>query len=122
LRRFSCEQVAAVGELITVKILDIDESSGRIAGSIRQKFPNPWGTDALEVGQSYSATVLRFVECADRCNNGPAYLLEIIPVALVMLCTTETESDIVPGGMCNVRNIASNPSARAVTISHVNPT
>ena len=114
----SCDQIADVGDSITVKILAVDESSGKIAGSIRHRFPDPWNTDALDVGRTYAATVIRHVETADRCDGGPAYLLEIIPGAFVMLCTSG--SDLVPGDVCDVTIATSNPDAHAVSISRVN--
>lgn len=116
----SCQQIADVGDSITVKILAIDESSGKIAGSIRQRFPDPWKTDALTVGKSYAANVVRHVESADRCNNGPAYLLEIIPGSFVMLCTSGTDARFAPGDTCNVTITTSNPDAHAVAISLAN--
>ena len=114
----SCDQIADVGDSITVKILAVDESSGKIAGSIRQRFPDPWNTDALDVGRTYAATIIRPVEMADRCNDGPAYLLEIVPGAFVMLCTSD--SDLVPGDVCNVTITISNPDVHSVAISRVN--
>ena len=114
----SCDQTADVGDSITVKILAVDDSSGKIAGSIRHRFPDPWGTDALDVGRTYAATVIRHVETADRCNHGPAYLVEIIPGAFAMLCTSA--SDLMPGDACDVTITESNPDKHAVTISRVN--
>lgn len=114
----SCDQIADVGDSITVKILAVDEASGKIAGSIRHRFPDPWSTDALDVGRTYTATVIRHVETADRCDNGPAYLMEIIPGSFVMLCTSD--SDLVPGDVCDVTITTSNPDAHAVSVSRAN--
>ena len=114
----SCKQIADVGDSITVRILAVDESSGKIAGSIRQRHPDPWKTDALNAGQSYTANVLRHVETADRCDGGPAYLLEIVPGAYAMLCTSE--SDLVAGDTCDVTIVESKPDAHAITITRAN--
>ena len=114
----SCEQIADVGDLITVKILNIDDPSGEIAASIRHRFPDPWKTDLLNVGQSHSAKIVRHVENADRCDDGPGYLLELVPGAFVMLCTTKTA--LVPGNTYDVTITESNPGAHAIAVSPVN--
>lgn len=113
----SCDQIADVGDSITVKILAVDEASGKVAGSIRRRFPDPWQTNVLDVGRTHSATVVRYVETADRCDDGPAYLLELVPGAFAMLCGAD--SDLVIGDLCNVTITRSNPDARAVAISRV---
>ena len=114
----SCEQIADVGDSLTVKILAVDESSGKIAGSIRRRFPDPWPTDALNVGRKHTATVIRRVESADRCGGGPAYLLELIPGAYVMLCISDANME--RGDLCDVTITVSNPKAHAVEISLAN--
>ena len=114
----SCDQIAKTGDSVTVKILAVDESSGRISGSIRQRFSDPWKTDALDVGQTYAATVIRHVESADRCDDGPAYLLEIAPGAFAMLCTCE--SDLVVGKTCDVTITESKAEVRAIAITRAN--
>ena len=112
----SCEQIADVGDTVTVKIIAIDESSGKIAGSMRQRFPDPWKTDTLDAGQSHTANVVRHVKSADRCDDGPAFLLEIVPGALVMLCTSQLE--LVAGDTCDVTIVESKPDAHAIKVKH----
>jgi hypothetical protein len=85
----SCEQVADIGDEFDVKILNIDKVRNRIAGSIRALYPdnNPWsGAWQLNVGDLVEATVVRWVEQADRCNDAGGYLLALRPGAFVMLC------------------------------------
>ena len=110
----SCKQIADVGDTITVVILRVDEPTGKVSASIKQRFKNPWNSDALDVGKTYTANVIRHVQIADRCDCGPAYLLEIVPGAFAMLCTSE--SIMVPGDTCDVTITKSNPDAKAITI------
>jgi uncharacterized protein GlcG (DUF336 family) len=88
----SCEQVAAVGDELEVKIVHIDRERNKIAGSLRALHPgsDPWhGAWQLGVGDVLEATVVRWVEKADRCGDAGAYLLALRPAALVMLCGQE---------------------------------
>jgi hypothetical protein len=85
----SCEQVAAVGDEVDVKIIHIDTERNKIAGSLRAVHPesDPWsGAWQLSVGDVLEAIVVRWVEKADRCGDSGGYLLALRPGALVMLC------------------------------------
>jgi predicted RNA-binding protein with RPS1 domain len=85
----SCEQVAAVGDELEVKIIHIDRERNKIAGSLVALHPesDPWhGKWQLGVGDVLNATVVRWVESADRCGGAGGYLLSLRPAALVMLC------------------------------------
>ena len=89
----SCKQVAEVGDELEVKIINIDKDRNKIAGSLRAIHPenDPWGGKwQLKVGDVLEATVVRWVEKADRCGNAGGYLLALRPAALVMLCGQET--------------------------------
>lgn len=81
----SCLQFAQVGEQLTVKIKNIDLPTGKIAASVKALYPNPWETGKITVGANYDARVVRFVESADRCNDKPAYLIELLPGAYAMI-------------------------------------
>ena len=88
----SCEQVAAVGDELEVKIVHIDRERNKIAGSVRglHSESDPWhGAWQLGVGDVLDATVVRWVEKADRCGGAGGYLLALRPAALVMLCGKE---------------------------------
>ncbi len=88
----SCEQAAAVGDELEVKIVHIDPERNQIAGSVRALHPesDPWhGAWRLGVGDVLEATVLRWVERADRCGGVGGHLLALRPAALVMLCGQE---------------------------------
>jgi hypothetical protein len=85
----SCEQVAAVGDELEVKIIHIDRERNKVAGSLVALHPenDPWhGAWRLGVGDVLEATVVRWVEKADRCGGAGGYLLALRPAALVMLC------------------------------------
>jgi len=82
----SCEQVAQPGDRLTVKIIHVDAASGKISGSITALHPNPWATGELAPGIEHQARVVRYVAKAERCVGGPAYLIELIPGAYVILC------------------------------------
>ena len=88
----SCEQVAAVGDELEVKIIHIDRERNEIVGSLVALHPesNPWhGTWQLGVGDVLNATVVRWVDKADRCGGAGGYLLALRPAAFVMLCGQE---------------------------------
>jgi len=88
----SCEQVAAVGDELEAKIIHIDRDRNKIAGSLVALHPesDPWhGKWQLGVGDVLNATVVRWVERADRCGDAGGYLLALRPAALVMLCGQE---------------------------------
>lgn len=81
----SCEQFAEIGDKFPVKIRNIDQDSGKIAATMIDLYSNPWETEQLEVGRKYKSRVIRFVEKSDRCNDQPAYLIEVLPGAFAML-------------------------------------
>jgi hypothetical protein len=85
----SCEQVAVVGDELEVKVIHIDRERNKIAGSLVALHPesDPWhGTWQLGVGDVLNATVIRWVEHADRCGGAGGHLLALRPAAFVMLC------------------------------------
>jgi hypothetical protein len=88
----SCEQVAAVGDELEVKIIHIDRERNKNAGSLVALHPesDPWqGAWRLGVGDVLEAKVVRWVESADRCGGAGGYLLALRPAAFVMLCGQE---------------------------------
>jgi hypothetical protein len=90
----SCDQVAAVGEELEVKIIHIDRERNKIAASFKALHPesDPWhGAWQLSVGDVLNATVVRWVEKADRCGDTGGYLLALRPAAFVMLCGHEAD-------------------------------
>jgi hypothetical protein len=114
----SCEQVAAVGDEFDVKIVHIDKERNKIAGSIRAIHPenNPWGgTWQLNVGDVLEASVLRWVEKADRCGDAGGYLLALRPGALVMLCGLEA-GRFESGDRCAVRISSIDAQHEKVTV------
>lgn len=108
----SCHQFAQAGDRLTVRIQSIDTISGKIAASVRHVFSDPWETDQLAVGSTHLATVVRFVESADRCDNEPAYLLELLPGAYTMLCADGLS--LAAGQEIAVTIAASDPQRHAV--------
>ena len=82
----SCEQFAEPGDKLTVKIKHIDAESGKVAGTIRELHPNPWETGLLDKGRKHTARIVRYVPKADRCDDQPAYLVELVPGAFAILC------------------------------------
>jgi predicted RNA-binding protein with RPS1 domain len=82
----SCEQFAKPGDRLTVKIIGVDAQKGKIAASIKALQPDPWTSGELAPGTEHRGRVVRYVEKADRCMDGPGFLIEMIPGAYVMLC------------------------------------
>jgi hypothetical protein len=115
----SCEQVAAVGDELEIKIIHIDEDRHQIVGSLKALHPEntPWsGSWRLGVGDELEATVVRWVEKADRCGDTGGYLLALRPSALVMLCGQESgrfKSD----DRCTVRVTALDPARKKVEVA-----
>jgi S1 RNA binding domain len=114
----SCEQVAAVGDELEVKVIHIDKDRNKIAGSLRAIHPenDPWGVAwQLSVGDVLDATVVRWVERADRCGDAGGYLLALRPGALVMLCGLEA-GRLKSGDRLAVRIISIDAQHRKVTV------
>jgi hypothetical protein len=117
----SCEQVAAVGDELAVKIIHIDRQRNKIAGSLIALHPesNPWhGAWQLGVGDVVEATVVRWVGKADRCGDAGGYLLALRPAALVMLCGQDA-GRFKSGDRCAVRVTSIDPSRKKVTVDLV---
>ena len=117
----SCEQVAAVGDELEVKIVHIDRERNKIAGSLLALHPesDPWhGTWQLGVGDVLDATVVRWVEKADRCGGAGGYLLALRPAAFVMLCGQEA-GRFKNGDKVAVRVTALDARHRQVTVGLV---
>ena len=115
----SCEQVAAVGDELALKIIHIDRQRNKVAGSLIALHPesNPWhGAWQLGVGDVVEATAVRWVEKADRCGDAGGYLLALRPAALVMLCGQDA-GRLKSGDRCAVRVTSIDPSRRKVTVA-----
>jgi hypothetical protein len=117
----SCDQAAAVGDELEVKIIGIDRGRNQINGSRCALHPqsNPWnGAWQLGVGDVLDATVVRWVETADRCGGAGGYLLELRPAALVMLCGQEA-GRFKAGDRVAVRVASIDARRHAVTVALV---
>jgi hypothetical protein len=117
----SCEQVAAVGDELEVKIIHIDRERNKIAGSLVALHPesDPWhGAWQLGVGDVVDAMVIRWVERADRCGDAGAYLLALRPAAFVMLCGQEA-GRFKNGDTVAVKVTALDARTRQVTVGLV---
>ena len=82
----SCHQFAAPGDRFIVKVIHVDRDSGKVSASIKALHPAPWPGGLLAPGTVHQARVVHLVESADRCGEGPGYLLELLPGTYVMLC------------------------------------
>ena len=111
----SCKQFAQPGDKLTVKILHVDSESRKIAATIKGRHPDPWETDQLDAGRRYTARVVRRVEKSDRCNDQPAFLIELLPGAFTMLC--QTQKSFAPGDQVAVIIRSSDPRKRAVEVA-----
>ena len=114
----SCEQVAAVGDELEVQIIHSDPQRNSISGSLIALHPesNPWhGAWQLGVGDVLDATVVRWVEAADRCGGAGGYLLALRPAALVMLCGCEA-GRFRGGDRCSVTIRSLDPLHRKVAV------
>jgi hypothetical protein len=117
----SCEQAAAVGDELEVKIVHIDRERNKVAGSVRALHPesDPWhGAWRLGVGDVLEAAVVRWVERADRCGGAGGHLLALRPAALVMLCGQEA-GRFKSGDRVAVRVTAIDTRQRKVTVAVV---
>ena len=117
----SCDQVAAVGDELEVKITHIDRERNKVAGSLVALHPesDPWqGKWQLGVGDVLEATVVRWVEKADRCGDSGGHLLALRPAALVMLCGQKA-GRFKSGDCVAVRVTAIDARQRKVTVALV---
>ena len=99
---------------LTVKIINVDPPSGKISASIKAQHVDPWTKGQLGSGTDCEAHVVRFVEKADRCKDGPGYLLELMPGAFAMLCADGLSLEI--GQKITVTVNESDYSKRAVSV------
>jgi len=111
----SCEQFAEPGDRLTVKIIHVDERTGKIAASIKALFPDPWASGELAAGTEHLASVVRYVEKADRCVDRPGYLIEMVPGAYAMLCANGVSFKV--GQRVSVVIRDSDFSSRAVRVT-----
>jgi ribosomal protein S1 len=116
-----CAEVAAIGDVLEIKITGIDLVRNKIGGSIQALHPenNPWdGSWQLNLGDVMEATVVRYVEKANRCGYSGGYLLQLRPAALVMFC--DPRADLFErGDKCMVRITSVDPRRRKVTVGLV---
>lgn len=110
----SCLQFAEPGDQLTVKIKNIDHESGKIAATIKGLYPNPWETAQFNVGTTHTGRVIRYVEKSDRCNNQPAFLIELVPGAFTMLCADGLSFQ--PGQTCRLTIEKSDAFNNAVSV------
>ena len=111
----SCLQFASPGDRHTVKIIHVDKNTAKIAATIKGRFPDPWRTDQLELGVTHTAIVVRYVDKSDRCGNNPAYMLELVPGAFVMLEANRLSLSV--GESIVVTVSESQPHCRAVCVT-----
>lgn len=110
----SCQQFAAPGDRLRVQVLNVDTASGTSAASIKALHPNPWPSGLLAPGTVHQARVVRPIESADRCGNGPGHLLELLPGAYAVLCGGQP---VESNRTCRVTIVASDSSTRSVQVA-----
>ena len=101
--------------------LDRMPGVNKVAGSLVALHPesDPWhGAWQLGVGDVLEATVVRWVEKADRCGDAGGHLLALRPAALVMLCGHEA-GRFRSGETVTVRVTAIDARQRKVTVALV---
>ena len=81
----SCHQFTEPGDRFKVKVIHVDTDTGKVSASIKALHPDPWNSSLLEPGIVHRARVVRQVDKADRCNDRPGYLLELVPGGYVMV-------------------------------------
>ena len=108
-------QFASPGDRHTVKIIHVDKNTAKIAATIKGRFPDPWRTDQLKVGATHTAIVVRYVDKSDRCGNNPAYMLELVPGAFVMLEANRLSLSV--GETIVVTISESQPESRAIRVT-----
>lgn len=110
----SCQQFAGPGDRFRVQVLHADAASGKVSASIKALYPDPWPFGWLAPGTEHRARVVRFIERADRCGDGPGCLLELMPGAYAVLCGgVPLES----GRTCTVTVVTSDFSNRSVQVA-----
>jgi predicted RNA-binding protein with RPS1 domain len=112
----SCEQFAAVGDRFRVQVLHVNTERNQISASIRVMYPDSWHTGQLAEGTIHEARVMRAIDKSDRCNHGPAYLLELLPGTYVVLGGT---SPRLIGSTCRVKIVEADFKRQAVRVELV---
>ena len=110
----SCQQFTAAGDRFRVRVLHANAETGKVSASIKALHPDPWPSGRLAPGTVHQARVVRPVESADRCADGPGHLLELLPGAYVVLCGG---LPLTSGQCCPVRVVASDFSKRDVQVA-----
>ncbi|QDU50346.1 S1 RNA-binding domain-containing protein [Gimesia panareensis] len=111
----SCVQFASPGDQLRVKIIHVDAAGGRIAGTIKGIYPDPWESNQFEVGTIYSSTVMRHIDQTDRCSGQPGYLVELVPGSYAMLCAQDIS--LKTGERCSIIVKEVNRQRHAVRVS-----
>ena len=111
----SCVQFASPGDQLRVKIIHVDAAGGRIAGTIKGMYADPWESNQFEVGTVFLSKVIRRVDQADRCDGLPGYLVELMPGAYAMLCAQHISLKV--GETCSVILTEVDRQRHAVRIS-----
>lgn len=111
----SCVQFAAVGDTHEIIIRSVDPTGEKISASIRALYSDPWQENSLVIGSIHLAKIVRYVEQADRCNNQPAYLVELMPGAYAMLCVRG--QTFQKGDLCEVMITETTPEKRSVKLA-----
>ncbi len=96
----SCKQFAEPGDKIKAAVRFIHPKSESIALTHCEVYEDPWANQRFVVGATFDAVAMRRVENADRCDDGPALLVRILPGAYAMLCGEN--SDISMGQSLSV--------------------
>jgi ribosomal protein S1 len=112
----SCQGFAQPGDSLTVKILNVDIESGKIAATIKGRHPNPWETKQLNVGSTHEARVVRHVTASEYDQEG--YLIELMPGAYTMF--SDTKRHLAPNDLVPVVIQSCNPQRQAVEVAITN--
>ena len=99
----SATQFAAPGDRLTARIVWVGDGTEKPVASIPSAYPenDPSTSGWLREGQVYSATVVRAVKDAVRCDGRSGYLVMLRPGAYALLCGEGITLRV--GEICRVR-------------------
>lgn len=116
----SCKQVATAGDRVKAKVIRLVPEERKASASMKACSSSPWHADGpFRRGAEFDATVIRQVEAADRCDEAPGVLVQVLPGCLAMLCGES--DDLAVGEMCRVRVEACSVERQALELKWIDP-
>ena len=112
------EDAVSVGDSVLVKILKLDDATGRISLSIRQATEDPWAklVDRLKVGKTYPGTVKRLADFGVFVEIEPG-VEGLAPASELPPCKTGWRERLEPGSTHDWLVLSVDPAQRRISLT-----